>query len=67
MEPDIPVILATAAEIAKALAYLHSKSILHIDLTGNNVLLTKAGDDGRGWMAKVRLVKELAGHLMASL
>jgi hypothetical protein len=55
MEPNIPVVLATAAEIAKALAYLHSKNILHIDLTGNNVLLTKANSDARGWMAKVRM------------
>jgi serine/threonine protein kinase len=30
----------TAAEIASAMAYLHSKAILHNDLNGNNVLLT---------------------------
>jgi serine/threonine protein kinase len=57
-EPDICVILTTAAEVASALAYLHSRGILHGDLTGNNVLLTKSAGDRRGWTAKVGAVWE---------
>eukprot|EP00882_Tetradesmus_deserticola_P021070 GHRQ01022792.1.p1 GENE.GHRQ01022792.1~~GHRQ01022792.1.p1 ORF type:complete len:111 (-),score=27.24 GHRQ01022792.1:86-418(-) len=44
---------ATAREMAGALSYLHSKNILHGDLTGNNVLLTVTADDRRGFVAKV--------------
>jgi serine/threonine protein kinase len=40
--------------MAGALSYLHSKNILHADLTGNNVLLTVTADDRRGFVAKVR-------------
>jgi serine/threonine protein kinase len=39
--------------MAGALSYLHSKNILHGDLTGNNVLLTVTADDRRGFVAKV--------------
>lgn len=52
-EPDLKVILPTAREIASALSYLHSKNILHGDLTGSNVLLTVTAEGNRGWMAKV--------------
>lgn len=52
-EPDLKVILPTAREIAGALSYLHSKNILHGDLTGSNVLLTVTAEGHRGWMAKV--------------
>jgi serine/threonine protein kinase len=51
--PNIPAILATAREVASAMAYLHSKQMLHGDLTGNNVLLTSAPSEARGFTAKV--------------
>ncbi|KAK9816932.1 hypothetical protein WJX72_007171 [[Myrmecia] bisecta] len=51
--PDMAAILTTAAEIASALAYLHSQNILHGDLTASNILLNAAGSDPRGFTAKV--------------
>eukprot|EP00882_Tetradesmus_deserticola_P000798 GHRQ01000869.1.p1 GENE.GHRQ01000869.1~~GHRQ01000869.1.p1 ORF type:complete len:829 (+),score=338.09 GHRQ01000869.1:201-2489(+) len=53
MEADMATVIATAREMAGALSYLHSKNILHGDLTGNNVLLTVTADDRRGFVAKV--------------
>jgi serine/threonine protein kinase len=55
------VLQATAREMAGALSYLHSKNILHADLTGNNVLLTVTADDRRGFVAKVRHSKTRNG------
>lgn len=52
--PDMAAILATAREIAAAMSYLHHKNMLHGDLTGNNVLLTAAPAEKRGYTAKVR-------------
>lgn len=51
--PDMSAILATAREIAAAMSYLHHKNMLHGDLTGNNVLLTAAPAEKRGYTAKV--------------
>lgn len=51
--PDLPAILATAREVAAAMSYLHHKGMLHGDLTGNNVLLTAAPAERRGYIAKV--------------
>lgn len=52
--PDLAAILATAREVAAAMSYLHHKNMLHGDLTGNNVLLTAAPAERRGYTAKVR-------------
>ena len=52
--PDVPKILQTAAEIAGAMAYLHSHDVLHSDLNGNNILLS-SGDDSLDFTAKVGL------------
>lgn len=52
--PDLAAILATAREVAAAMSYLHHKNMLHGDLTGNNVLLTAAPAEQRGYTAKVR-------------
>lgn len=54
-------VVATAREIASAMAYLHHEGILHGDLTGSNVLLTASseplggdtGEDKRKFTAKV--------------
>ncbi|KAK9807481.1 hypothetical protein WJX72_000374 [[Myrmecia] bisecta] len=47
-------IVLTAAEIAAAMAYLHSQDILHGDLSGGNVLLVgNSGADDRPFAAKV--------------
>ncbi|KAK9811611.1 hypothetical protein WJX72_006916 [[Myrmecia] bisecta] len=47
-------VMLTAAEIASAMAYLHSQDILHGDLNGSNVLLVaNAGADSRPFSAKV--------------
>lgn len=52
--PDMGAILATAREVAAAMSYLHHNNMLHGDLTGNNVLLTAAPGEKRGYTAKVR-------------
>jgi hypothetical protein len=64
--PNMRVLLATAQEIAGALAYLHSEGVLHGDLTPANVLLAAAAGgaapakgrgarkDERGFTALVR-------------
>ena len=43
----------TAREIASALMYLHSRDVLHGDLTGGNILLISSDTDERGFTAKV--------------
>ncbi len=48
--------LLTLRDIAAALCYLHSKRIVHGDLTGGNVLLAakeRSEQDPRGFQAKV--------------
>jgi serine/threonine protein kinase len=42
-----------AAEVAGALAYLHSMHVVHADLTGNNILLSPSEQDSRGFTAQV--------------
>jgi hypothetical protein len=51
--PDLCAILACAREVSAAMSYLHHKNMLHGDLTGNNVLLTAAPAEKRGYTAKV--------------
>ncbi|KAK9807617.1 hypothetical protein WJX72_004193 [[Myrmecia] bisecta] len=47
-------IVLTAAEIAGAMAYIHSQDILHGDLSGGNILLVgNSGADDRPFAAKV--------------
>lgn len=46
-------ILDTAADVAKAMAHLHSINVLHGDLKARNVMLKSTGADQRGVIAKV--------------
>jgi len=41
-ELDLPAVLATAAEIAAGMSYLHARGIVHGDLTGANILLASS-------------------------
>lgn len=51
--PDLGVIIPTLRDIADAMAYVHSKNIIHADLTGRNVLLTSSDSTPHGFIAKV--------------
>ncbi|GLC36181.1 hypothetical protein PLESTF_001471200 [Pleodorina starrii] len=55
--PNLAAVLATAREVASALAYLHAANVVHGDLSGWNVMLcssgTAAAEGGRGFVAKV--------------
>ncbi|KAG2454256.1 hypothetical protein HYH02_001289 [Chlamydomonas schloesseri] len=52
-EVDYRALILTAREVAAAMTYLHSRNILHGDLTGTNVLLTASDRDERHFAAKV--------------
>eukprot|EP00891_Asterochloris_glomerata_P001527 jgi/Astpho2/1527/Aster-05401 len=52
-QPNMKAITNTAREIASALMYLHSRDVLHGDLTGGNILLISSDTDERGFTAKV--------------
>ncbi|GBF88370.1 hypothetical protein Rsub_01082 [Raphidocelis subcapitata] len=50
---DLAGVLATALDVARAMAFLHDNSIVHADLKARNVLLKSTGTNPRGWTAKV--------------
>lgn len=50
---DIRGVLETACDIARGLAYLHSKHLVHGDLKTANVMLQKCESGHRGFEAKV--------------
>ena len=50
---DIVAVYATAKDIASAMAYVHSKGIIHGDLRGDSLGLASNGQDPRGFIAKV--------------
>ncbi|GFR46705.1 hypothetical protein Agub_g8325 [Astrephomene gubernaculifera] len=57
-ETHLPMMVATACEVASALHYLHDKGIVHGDLTAWNVMLCTASNpqndrSGRNFTAKV--------------
>jgi len=51
--PDVQKCVQTAAEVASAMAHLHSRDIVHNDLNGNNVLLSKSSQSDDRIVAKV--------------
>mmetsp|Transcript_14760 Transcript_14760/g.44574 ORF Transcript_14760/g.44574 Transcript_14760/m.44574 type:complete len:866 (+) Transcript_14760:431-3028(+) len=52
-EPNLAVVMATAIQLADALSYLHSRDIIHGDLTGGNILLTHDDEQPHGFSCKV--------------
>ena len=46
--PPIPAL----QDIASGMAFLHANSVLHMDMSGGNVLLNAAPDDPRTFVAK---------------
>ncbi|GAB4813700.1 hypothetical protein N2152v2_000746 [Parachlorella kessleri] len=50
---NMRAVLRTLREVAAGMVYVHQQSILHRDLTGNNVLLGQCDSDERGFRAYV--------------
>jgi serine/threonine protein kinase len=50
---DMVAVYATARDIACAMAYVHSKDIIHGDLRGDSLGLASSPQDQRGFIAKV--------------
>eukprot|EP00746_Dinoflagellata_sp_MGD_P153119 gnl/MRDRNA2_/MRDRNA2_84082_c0_seq1.p1 gnl/MRDRNA2_/MRDRNA2_84082_c0~~gnl/MRDRNA2_/MRDRNA2_84082_c0_seq1.p1 ORF type:complete len:574 (+),score=76.93 gnl/MRDRNA2_/MRDRNA2_84082_c0_seq1:115-1836(+) len=48
-----PCIVEVSCEIASAASYLHSRGIIHGDLSGNNVLYANTGHSAKGFVAKI--------------
>ena len=46
-------ILGIAADVCKAMVYLHHRNIVHADMKASNVLLCKPRDEGRIFSAKL--------------
>jgi serine/threonine protein kinase len=51
--PDFGKVVATAIDVARAMAHLHARSILHSDLKARNVLLKSSPSDPKQFTAKV--------------
>ena len=56
LQVNYEAVLATAADIARGMAQLHTFHIVHSDCKTQNILLksVEAGADTRGFTAKVR-------------
>lgn len=52
-EPNMEVVLVTAAQLASAISYLHENDIVHGDLAGGNVLLLEEASQPHGFSCKV--------------
>eukprot|EP00192_Tetraselmis_astigmatica_P009824 CAMPEP_0117692580 /NCGR_PEP_ID=MMETSP0804-20121206/26406_1 /TAXON_ID=1074897 /ORGANISM="Tetraselmis astigmatica, Strain CCMP880" /LENGTH=863 /DNA_ID=CAMNT_0005506043 /DNA_START=30 /DNA_END=2621 /DNA_ORIENTATION=+ len=51
--PNMVAMYQTILEIAQGMDFIHSKNLVHCDLNGRNVLLTRSMKDRRGFTAKV--------------
>ena len=51
---DLFAVYATAKDVASAMAYIHSKDIIHGDLQGDALGLVSSSQDPRSFTAKVR-------------
>lgn len=51
--PDMPAVLRTLREIAAGMAFLHSRDVLHCDLTGAR-LAGRLGGRVAGWVCRFR-------------
>ncbi|GIL79156.1 hypothetical protein Vretimale_16700 [Volvox reticuliferus] len=50
---NLPAMLETAADVAKAMVHMHASNVLHSDLKARNIMLKSSGTEGRGVIAKV--------------
>jgi hypothetical protein len=51
--PNWAMLLATAAEIASGMEFLHGRGLVHGDLSGGNILLASSAANAHGFSAKV--------------
>ncbi|KAK9815933.1 hypothetical protein WJX72_012174 [[Myrmecia] bisecta] len=51
--PAMPMLLKTMHEIACAVHYLHTKGLLHCNISGESVLLHSTAEDPRGFVVKL--------------
>ncbi len=54
-EPSVPLLAVIFAEVAAAVAHMHSRGVFHADLKPNNIMVTKSGqvkviDFGLAWL-----------------
>jgi len=52
-QPNWAMLLATAAEIASGMEFLHGRGLVHGDLSGGNILLASSAANVHGFSAKV--------------
>ncbi len=64
---DLMAVYATAKDIASAMAYIHSKDIIHGDLRGDSLGLASSSQDQRGFIAKVTLTHHMQLHACNAL
>lgn len=62
---DLFAVYSTAKDIACAMAYIHSKDIIHGDLQGDALGLASSTQDPRGFIAKVTVPPLSLGLVLA--
>lgn len=56
---NLPAVLDSAIDVARAMLHLHCNNVLHMDLKSRNIMLTSSGTEGRGINCKVSDFGEL--------